>query len=110
MRESVDKLLSSTAQLAARTRQVAESARANTDSAGQALAAVGETIRGSQGLISDTKQAVQDFETYSSEFGNALDVLRNHVVDLQSALAPALETMREITEQQLEFQPASSRR
>ncbi|MXY51942.1 MAG: hypothetical protein F4Y86_05340 [Gammaproteobacteria bacterium] len=110
VRESVDKLLSSTDQLTDSTRQVAESARANTDSAGQALAAVGETIRGSQGLISDTKQAVQDFETYSSEFGNALDVLRNHVVDLQGALAPALETMREITEQQLEFQPASSRR
>lgn len=110
VRASVDRLLRSTEELARSTRHVAESTQANTDSARQALEAASETIHGSQGLVRDTRQAVQDFETYREAFGHALEVLSNHVRDLQASLVPALETMREITEQQQEFRPASRRR
>ena len=132
VRESVDRLQVSTDQMARSTRHVAESTRANVDSVKQVLDAANQALGGSQSLLRDTLREFrgvvdamrgqgerlddvdaklgQAFETYQSNVQAWVDSLNGHVRDMQDELTPALETMREITEQQDQFRPASTRR
>ena len=129
VRESVDKLQVSTDQMVRSTRHVAENTRANTDSARQVLGAANEALGGSQRMLRDMLQEFQRvverlreqgnqldtvdsrlgqaFETYRTKVQDVVESLGGHVREMQAELAPALDTMREITEQQQEFRPAS---
>ena len=129
VRESVDKLQVSTDQMVRSTRHVAENTRANADSVKQALDAANEALGGSQSLLGDTLREFrhvvdamrgqgerlddvdtklgQAFETYRSNVQAWVDSLDGHVRRVQGELTPALDTMREITERQEEFRPAS---
>ncbi len=111
------------------TRHVAENIRANADSVKQALDAANEALGGSQSLLGDTLREFrhvvdamrgqgerlddvdtklgQAFETYRSNVQAWVDSLDDHVRRVQGELTPALDTMREITERQEEFRPAS---
>lgn len=132
VRESVDKLHASTDLLARSTRHVAESTRANTDSARSVLEAANEALGGSQRTLSATLREFQRviermdkqgewlvnvdaelrkaFDDYRAKVQDTVEDLFKHVGKMQGELAPALDTMREITEQQLEFRPAARRR
>ena len=129
VRESVDKLQVSTDQMVRSTRHVAENTLANADSVKQALDAANEALGGSQSLLGDTLREFrhvvdamrgqgerlddvdtklgQAFETYRSNVQAWVDSLDDHVRRVQGELTPALDTMREITERQEEFRPAS---
>ena len=132
VRESVDKLRVSTEHMVSSTRNVAESTRANVDSARQALTSANDTLGGSQRVLVEALREFQQvagamrgqgdrlddidtklgqaFEIYRDNVQRFVDELGRHVSDIQKDLTPALDTMREITEQQVLFRPASRRR
>ena len=128
---SVQRIETATQNLAQSTRVVGETAQKNTESVHHVLQSAQEALGGQRQAIANTLAGLQKFlddfkgqgdrlddideklgrafEEYRANVDVAIDRLANHVREMHSDLDPALQTMRSVVEQAVEFVPQQSR-